>query len=116
MTSIPFLRALDPSFSARPKNCSTSSTVASAVFDRGFGAKVDAQHTSAAIAPAIQMISATTADSKSVTIEYEVNQAPQRRDSTSVRRLSLERRQVRLERHPGRHLHAGLPRPVGQAP
>ena len=36
---------------------------------------MDAQHSSPGT-PAIQMISATTTDSKSVTIEYNVNQAP----------------------------------------
>ena len=49
--------------------------VAVAYFDRVPGAKVDASTTSG-VAPDIQMISATTDDSKSVTIEYDVNQAP----------------------------------------
>ena len=49
-----------------------------------------------ASAPAIQMISATTTDSKSVTIDYTVNQAADA-GSDPVRYLSLKRRQIRFK-------------------
>ena len=50
--------------------------------------------TTSAAVPAIQMISATTTDSKSVTIEYNVNQTPDPAAPITVWRLSLERRKV----------------------
>ena len=54
----------------------------------------------AAATPAMQILSATTTDSKSVTIEYQVNQA-HRREADPVRHVSLQQRPVRLERLPG---------------
>ena len=60
--------------------------------------------------PAIQMLSATTTDSKSVTIEYQVNQAPDASKPDPVRRLSFQQWPVQLERFAGRHGHAGRPR------
>ena len=62
--------------------------------------------TTSGAVPAIQMISATTTDSKSVTIEYNVNQTPDCGYSNPVWCLSLERRQVRFKRHACQHLHA----------
>ena len=53
-----------------------------------------------AATPAIQMLTATTTDSKSVTIEYQVNQAPDAANPI-VRVLSLQQWSVRLERLTG---------------
>ena len=49
-------------------------------------------------APVVQMISATTADSKSVTIDYHVRRAARPRKSHSIWHLSLQRRQFRFKR------------------
>ena len=60
-----------------------------------------------AMTPTIQMLSATTTDSKSITIDYQVNQVPSSTDPDTDWDLSFQQRSVRLERFTGRHRYAG---------
>ena len=59
-----------------------------------------------AATPAIQMLSATTTDSKSVTIQYQVNEAPGPTSPIQIGLYRSSNRSVRLERLACRPSHA----------